>query len=107
MENAMIRFVTNAGFVFFGVVFFGLVPSVTAIGQGRQVPPEITLTQNAVKHSLSELENYVVALATKCDKCDSSTRSDSRKALAALRSAINELEKVTSTKIADIAKTCK
>jgi hypothetical protein len=46
-------------------------------------------------------------MAAKCDKCDSSTKDNSRKAMSALRSSIADLEKETKSKVEKIIAACK
>jgi hypothetical protein len=103
MEDKMTKPVTGVKLGVIGILLLGLAGATEVVA----APPEIVLTQNAVNRIMGDAERYVSALAAKCDKCDSSTRSDAQKAAAALRSAIGELERTTNKKFDEVAKTCK
>jgi hypothetical protein len=101
----MIGFSGNAKCVLLGVALIGLAPSTSAFSQ--QIPVEITLTRNAVNSIVRDMDSYVATLVAKCDKCDSSTKSGSQKAMAALHRALGDLEKATNGKYTDLVKACK
>ena len=101
----MTGFSGNAKYVLLGVALFGLATSTSAFSQ--QSPTEITLTRNAVNSIMRDVDSYVATLVSKCDKCDSSSKSGSQKAVAALRRALADLEKATNSTYVDLAKACK
>src|SRR5436190_763225 len=101
----MTGFSRNAMYVLLGVALLGLVTSTSAFSQ--QIPTEVTLTRNAVNSMMRDVDGYVATLVSKCDKCDSSSKSGSQKAVAALRRALADLEKATNSKYVDLAKACK
>ena len=102
----MFRFPGNAGWAVLSVMVVNFAPPMGALAQLR-TPPEIIITTNAVKSVVTDVESYVTTLTAKCDKCDSASKANAQKAVAALRRAVAELEKTTSNKIADIVKACK
>src|SRR5262245_6653236 len=101
----MIGFSGNAKYVLLGLALLGLATPTSAFSQ--QIHPEITITRNAVNSLMRDVDGYVATLVSKCDKCDSSSKSGAQKAAAALRRAIQDLEKTTDAKYIGLAKACK
>jgi hypothetical protein len=101
----MIGFSGNAKYVLLGVALLGLAAPTNAFSQ--QMPDEIKLARNAVNIIMHDVDNYVATLVLKCDKCDSSSKSGSQKAVVALRRAIADLEKITNEKYIGLVKASK
>jgi hypothetical protein len=101
----MIGFSGNAKYVLLGVALLGLATPTSASSQ--QMPDEIKLARNAVNIIMHDVDNYVATLVSKCDKCDSSSKSGSQKAVVTLRRAIADLEKITNEKYIGLAKASK
>jgi hypothetical protein len=101
----MAGFSGNAKYVLLGVVLLCLTTPTSAFSQ--QIPGEIKLTRDAVNSIMRDVDSYVATLVSKCDKCDSSSKSGSQKAVAAMRKALDDLAKATDSKYGDLAKVCK
>ena len=99
----MTKFSGNAKYMLLGAALLGLT-STSAFSQ--QIPDQIKITRNAVNSVTRDVESYIATLVSKCDKCDSSSKSGSQKAIAALRRALDDLQKTTDTQFVEMARIC-
>jgi len=99
----MIKF---SGKAKYALLWFALLGLTSTSGFSQQIPDQIKITRTGVNSITRDVESYIATLVAKCDKCDSSSKSGSQKAIAALRRALDDHQKATDTQFIEMARVC-